>query len=343
MKQIRLILESERRVGRDPIAFLSQNTIADGQYVSLGYIVEQALSKDRRHVDQENDSELSKVIRDTKNRPFRADMKALQNSQSYQDALNGVKKTAKFDALNNVHILKFGRYSFQWMSTESQRDSYENKEVPKEWSIRARHGFLNPNTMAPGEYEEATKTASWRDKYGGNNVMPSYRSFNPQDKVSHVVSPDNRDFFINDEGDISFKTIFGPSSIHAYDFFYVRESNGKMIPLDREAYFFLASAFGKKRVKEAKEQIDEEEQEFLDEMAELTLEFTRCSFQWDRVLYIAGYESETGEPFVWINDEIIKETYSYLDNDDLQRLIAENIEIAKQEIEKLIQQNNVSR
>lgn len=44
MAKLKILFESERHIGNNPLDFLSINHIQNGQFVSLGYLMEEKLS-----------------------------------------------------------------------------------------------------------------------------------------------------------------------------------------------------------------------------------------------------------------------------------------------------------
>lgn len=269
---------------------------------------------------------------------------AMRNNDAYQKALSGEKKTGAFVFEAPVHILKFGRYNFQWRNNKSRQDYYKEKFLDREVELRRRFGF--------GADAEADPT-NWRNKkkigkdgkeipvYGGGGEMPRLKK--EPTTYNEPIGGANADFYrnVNNPENITFQQIISKNNIKGYQFFYVVEDpdthEGPLEPMDYSDYIFLSKAFSSVKVKEAGDDLLDEERDFIKELDALKSEYFYQSYNWDKILYfvfsIVKKDPATGkrvyEPCVWINDKIIKNTYGFIPDDDLKNLIDKNVNVSK--------------
>lgn len=341
---MKVLLESERHIGKNPLDFLQTNHIQNGQYVSIGYLEEETLSTKRRYINQDNDKKLEDIANKNGER-FNRDFQNVRKGIKYQRALNGETTTGDFE-LDPVHILKLGRYNFQWKNAEKKRDDYENKELPLQHAIRKHYGF----TSFESEYEfdeddwHLKKNKNGKSLYKGPSIYPEVE---PEDSENGLgwnpIGGEGADFFEHENThNISFRQVLNKSNMREYNFYYVREDDGILEPLDKAAYYVLKEEFKKQDIEKACDDLLDDERMFLEDMKEFGKRFLHRTFNWEKILYMVastvGVDSETGkkiyEPFLWINDEYLMETYPYINKECLEQLLQDSINKSKKNLEE---------
>ena len=81
---MKLLVESERKIGKNPFEFLSKNIIPSGSFVSIGYVNDHEISfgpKTRKKITPENDAELTRYIESLPESPFKTSLTNFQNSE----------------------------------------------------------------------------------------------------------------------------------------------------------------------------------------------------------------------------------------------------------------------
>lgn len=347
---VNVLFESKRRIGKNPLDFLRKNHIQNGQYVSLGYLMEEPLSTRTRYINVENDAKLAEYIEKFPNSKFSADFSAARQHEKYTDALNGKTKTGTFE-IGPVHIMKLGRYNFQWKNSDAKNLEYEQKELPLIHAVRSQAGFASfdaDNWFDENDWHVKKKPggAKYKNrevyKYGGPSIYPYVEPEDMHSGLGWMPIGDAADFYEHENThNISFRQVLHKSNMREYQLFYVQETDGVLEPFDQEAYYFLAEAF--KRPKEIQEVVDDlldEERQFIQNMEELSSRFDHKNFNWEKVLYFtgsfAGADVLTGkrkyEPFIWINDEVIKQTYPWLNPESLEDLLQKSIRISNKHL-----------
>ena len=344
---IKILFESEqRKIGRNPLDFLQTTHIQNGQFVSVGYLNEQKLSLKKRYVNAQNDAALNDIILKSGDTKFSRDWDRLRRNANYQDVLAGKSKreTVDFEFDSPIHIVKLGRYNFQWKNNESKNRHYETREIPMLHAIRKHYGFDNIPDI-----DDETNWRNKRDKngkllYGGSGVMPR---INASDENSGLgwkpIGGEGADFYQHENThNISFRQILRKSNMAQYQFYYIQESDGLFEPIDKDTYTFLSSAFSKEKIVDTCDDLLDEEKAFIQDMEEFAHVFEHKTFDWKKIMYLTGStvgaDSESGkkiyEPFIWINDEVLMETYPWMDDDDLARLIEESIRISQKDLKE---------
>jgi hypothetical protein len=86
--------------------------------------MEEPLSTRTRYINVENDAKLAEYIEKFPNSKFAADFSAARQHEKYTKALSGKSKTGTFE-IGPVHIMKLGRYNFQWKNSDAKNLEYE--------------------------------------------------------------------------------------------------------------------------------------------------------------------------------------------------------------------------
>ena len=156
---MKIIVESERHIGKNPFDFLSKNIIPDGSFVSIGYITDGDLPK-RCNITPKNDAELTNIINTLNDDLFKDFLIKFQNSKEYQDALIGKKRKTATLNFGDCHIIKISRTIVNWRNPEAfaRLQAIRGEAIG---DVRVKHGF--------GDYPEEYDEDDWRraPEYGG--------------------------------------------------------------------------------------------------------------------------------------------------------------------------------
>jgi hypothetical protein len=148
---MKVILESERSIGNNPFDFLAKNLIPDGSFVSIGYITDGKIKNGpntRCYITPKNDAELTKVIDELDDDLFKEYLIKFQNSDKYQKALLGKRKTAPLD-FGGCHIVKISRNIVNWKNPKALAKFYADR-AEAVGDLRVKYGFGD----YPEEYDE---------------------------------------------------------------------------------------------------------------------------------------------------------------------------------------------
>ena len=312
---MKIILESERHIGKNPFDFLSTKFIPNGWWVSIGYINDHEISwgpKTRKSNIKDNDLQLTQYIESLPEGKFKQALIDFQNSPKYQSALE-TGKTAPFNIEGDVHIIKIGRFRVNWRNP----DSFAKINAARndaEQRIRAKHGF--------GKDEDSYPEDDWRRKYNGVGTRPISQHHGKQGNPYKAIGNSGFYAHIDNPDKISLRQISNPKASDDPIWLFI-DADGNVEYLDYKLMAWLSYAYKGKRVKEEIKEISQEEQDFLNDLK--TIKYNpEMTMLLDNILYLTGTTIDSNkqkEPFTWLNDDRIKELYPYIKVDELNKII----------------------
>lgn len=331
-----------RHIGDNPLEFLATNHIQNGHFVSIGYLSDTKIALSRRYINADRDAELANKISEKPGTRFADDFTKARQGAKYQKALRGEAKTGEFE-IDPVHVLKMTRYNFQWKNAARLRQDYEEQELPLEHSIRKHHGFSNFDSENWFDEDDwhVKKNSKGGWKYGGPSVYPEVAAGTRNGLGWNPIGGGDADFFEHENThSISFRQVLSDKNIKSCELYYVSEADGVLNPFDKETFAFLKDTFGTPAVKNAVEDVLADEQAFIDDMETFSKKFNHFNWNWDHVLYFcgstAGRNAEGGieyEPFIWINDAVVAETFPYLDKSVIDDMIERSVTISQEDLD----------
>ena len=325
-------------VGKDIISFLKQNILPNNFFVSIGYLNDGALGygpKTRKKINIENDKRLSGYLsgKELQDSPrFKSRLQAFKDSEKYSQALAGQRNSAPMDIIGDVHIIKISRTVVRWMQNGRFLLKY-HEWGDEEQNIRLRHGFGRPET----EYPEN----DWRRKpeYKGLNA---YREKDPnRTHNKRYTQTFGRNGLFRDPNDpdkMAFRQFTDLSLVDKPEWYFIDE-DGTPEKLNNYVLKFLRTEYSEHKVKEAIQDIAEDEKAFLDDLQQL-LDRSKSEneFALENILYMTGTAiTELGEkqPFTWVNTTYLYRKYPWLDKDFVNSIVAKYVAFSKEDIDKL--------
>lgn len=330
MKNIKKIYESDRHIGDDPFEFLLnvKNIIPNGSFVSVGYLNDKIISSNedakfrwgpttKKPITPKNDAELTEYINKIPDSKFKEALINFQNSPKYQAALANGKK-APFNIDGDVHIIKISRFIFNWKNNEAFAKFY-GKRSDAVARVRALHGFGFPEDTYPED--------DWRlkPKYKGTGIRPVSGAKGNQGNPYKPL-PGNSGFYshIDEPGKISIRQIYNPKASKTSLWFFI-DADGNIVELERELIAWLMYAYKSSRVINKIDEIKEEEQAFLDDIAAIKdIDSSERTLILDDVIYITGTtvdEQGNKDPFTWDNNKMIMKRYKYINDAAIEHII----------------------
>ena len=328
-----------RRLGKDPLEFLVKNIIPNNLFVSIGYFHDSALGygpKTRKKVTKDNDATLTGYINGEEliNSPrFKKHLQAFVDSDKYKQVLTGERNSAPMDIPGDVHIIKISRTVIRWMQNKRFLSQY-GKWAREEQDIRARHGF----GKSPDEYSDT----DWHHKvdYRGIDIEPGKIDIEGKHRQRFNKSVGQSGLFTADDEPNRYAIRqFTDLSLAERPEWYFIDEDGEAERLNNNLLRFLNTAYSQHKVKEAIQEISEDEKAFLDDIQKLQDKSkSECLYYLENVLYITGTSltpEGDKEPFTWVNTDMIYKKYPWLDRKFLNSIIERYIEFSAADIEKL--------
>lgn len=331
-----------RHIGDNPLDFLASNHIQNGHFVSIGYLSDTKIALSRRYINAERDAALEDKIKEHPGTRFASDFTKARQGAKYQKALSGASKTGEFE-IDPVHVLKLTRYNFQWKNAARLRQDYEERELPLEQYIRKHHGFSNFDSENWFDEDDwhVKKNSKGGWKYGGPSIYPEVAAGNHSGLGWKPIGGGEADFFEHENThNISFRQVMSDKNIKSSELYYVSEADGELNPFDRETFAFLKDTFGSAAVKDAVEDVLDDERAFIEDMETFSKKFNHFNWNWDHVLYFcgstAGRNADGGleyEPFIWINDAVVAQQFPYIDKAVIDDMIERSVSISQADLD----------
>lgn len=320
---MKVIVESERHIGKDPFQFLSTNIIPNNSFVSIGYFNDHEISfgpRTRKWNIKNNDERLTAYIESLPESSFKDALINFQNSPKYIAAMES-GKSAPFNIEGDVHIIKISRYIVNWKSNTALAKFYSDRS-DEEKKVRLKHGF--------GNDEDSYAENDWRRKYGtGINGLNKARGKQGNAYVSSMKDNGLGDsgFYSNPDNPskLSIRQVANPKASQAKPIWLFVDADKKVTYLDKDLMAWLTYAYKQNKVKEEVQEISQEEKEFLTDLQSIkNYDKNEMTLLLDNILYITGTSvTPNGEkdPFIWLNDDIISQTYPYIDKKELNNIV----------------------
>ena len=327
---MKIIVESERHIGKNPFDFLAKNIIPDGSFVSIGYVNDHEINTGARgqfYITPKNDAELTNIINTIKDNIFKESLIEFQQSAKYQQALMGKRKTAPFD-LNGSHLVKISRHIVNWKNPKAFAKFYATR-AEAIGDTRVKHGF--------GDYPEEYDEDDWRNapEHGGTG---RYERSNAKGRQGLPFDPVwDTGFYIypgatKDDPD-SFDKVYlrqiynrnATKNASMENVWIFVDTEGNYTLLNRQALEWFATAFKRPEIKKVVREIQQEEKDFLKDLSNIkNYDVTECKLILDNILYLTGTtvdDQKNKEPFTWLNDDIIADNFPYLPHDKWEELM----------------------
>lgn len=330
---MRVIVESERHIGKDPFQFLSTNIIPNGSFVSIGYFNDHEISfgpRTRKYNIKNNDEKLTEYIDNLPDGKFKDALVNFQNSPKYIAAMES-GKSAPFNIEGDVHIIKISRFIVNWKNNSAFASFYGNRR-DAEQAVRVKHGF--------GNDEDSYAEDDWRHKYKGVGSMPlsgaKGKQGNPYRSMADSGLGDSG-FYSHAENPskISIRQVGNPKASMAKPIWLFVDADGKVSYLDNGLMAWLQYAYKQNKVKEEIQEISQEEKDFLADLQAIkNYDKKEITLLLDNILYMTGTSVTSDgkkDPFIWLNDDIIKQTYPYIDETELNKIIDKCVKKSKRE------------
>lgn len=326
---MKILLESERHIGKNPFDFLYRNIIPNGSFVSIGYFNDHVISfgpRSRKNITTDNDAALQRHIASLPDGSFKRELEKFRTSKKYQDALaNG--GTAPLDLEGDCHIVKIGRYIVNWKNPKAFSAFYA-KQGDARAALRTKYGFGGPDDTYP--------EGDWRQRYAGTTRREQIDPANINRGNVYRDNIGDSGFYgnLNDPNSVSIRQFSNPKLNKTPEWFFV-DASGNMEYLSSELMNHLAYNYSKAKVKEAIEYLTQEEEQFVKELDALkSTELEERTMLLNNIIYLTGTtvnEKGEKEPFTWLNDEIIMEKYPFMKKEDLDGIIKKCVKISKKE------------
>ena len=315
---MKIIVESERHIGKNPFDFLGKNIIPDGSFVSIGYVTDGEIPNGPRtkcKITPQNDAELTNIINGLDDNLFKESLIKFQNSKAYQDALIGNKRsTAPLD-FEGCHIVKISRTIVNWRNPESfaRLQAQRGEEIG---NVRVKHGF--------GDYEEEYDEDDWRraPEYNGTGRLERSRAkgrqglpFTPMMNTPIYSYPGaiKKD---KQEPDALYLRQYRNEGASSPSIWLFVDQNQNYFLLNKDVMNWLAKAFKKPEINQVAREISQEEKDFLKELHSIKyFDLNEEKFILEKILYLTGTtvdDNKNKEPFIWLNDDIIEENFPFL-------------------------------
>ena len=98
---------------------------------------------------------------------------------------------------------------------------------------------------------------------------------------------------------------------------------------------WLQYAYKQNKVKDEIQEISQEEKDFLADLQAIkNYDKKEITLLLDNILYMTGTSVTSDgkkDPFIWLNDDIIKQTYPYIDETELNKIIDKCVKKSKRE------------
>lgn len=328
---MQLILESERHIGNNPFDFLATNIIPNGSFVSIGYVNDHEISwgpRTRKNINATNDAKLTEYISKLSEGKFKNALISFQQSPKYQAALAS-GKTAPFNIEGDVHIIKIGRFTVNWKSSEALAKFYGDRNDATA-KIRAKHGFGNEET----DYAED----DWRQRYGGTGIRPVSKHKGLQGNPYKPIGNSGFYSHIDEPNKVSIRQIGNPRASKASLWLFI-DADGEVSYLDNEMMAWLTYAYKGSKAKDEVKEITQEEQEFLNDLTSIKdYDKQEMTMLLDNILYLTGTTVDANknkEPFTWLNDEKISELYPYINRKELDSIIRKCVKVSNKETQEM--------
>lgn len=371
---MKILFESTtaRTYTNDPLKFFGVNTIPNGSFISVGYLIPpvdaptgnksadifQGGSRSRKYNIPANDDILVSYIEKYAGTAFAEKMEEIRQSPKYQAALESGdnNKIVPFD-LGNCRFIKIGRYNINWRNEELNAKDW-GKRTNKVWDLRKKYGF--------GKDESDYPENDWRrkPKYSGTGIMPKLgrqiadddeefkTEFLDADEVSNRNA--NAKWSTPNQGIASYQpTGYGLYAHHdsgrlairqqvaqvrpgASRWYFVDEE-GDMTEISRECANWLCNAY--KQTKEV-EAMEAEEKAYVNELNALE-ELDNAQIKQlilDRIIYMVGSTKNANgerEPIAYVNDKSLYSEYPYLNPEVMNGIISQWVKVSTKDVMEL--------
>jgi hypothetical protein len=313
---MKIIVESERHIGKNPFDFLSKNIIPDGSFVSIGYITDSEMPS-RCKITPRSDAELTKIINSIDDNLFKSLLIKFQNSKKYQDALIGYKRsTAPLD-FEGCHIVKISRTIVNWRNPKSfaKLQATRGEAIG---DVRVKHGF--------GDYPEEYDEDDWRrsPEYGGTGRWEISKAtgrqglpFTPLMNTPIYSYPGAIKKGKQENDELYLRQYRNEGASHDSIWLFI-DQNQNYFLLNRKIMNWFRNIFKSSDIDEVIREISQEEKEFLKDLHSIKyFDLHEEKMNLKKVLYLTGTTvTPDGEkdPFIWLNDDIIVDTFPYLNH-----------------------------
>ena len=161
-----------------PIDLFTNYKFNNSQYDNIGYIKDEItlstgkspMVKKVINITPETDAQLTEYINNINIPSIKSRLIDFQNSDAYQNILNGIDTKAAEIDLTGSRVIVVERFNFQWKDQKHFAKYYQDRN-DKELRIRQKYGFSDgfdrDEEMSDPEY-----VGTWRDEYQGGNILP---------------------------------------------------------------------------------------------------------------------------------------------------------------------------
>ncbi len=319
---MKIIVESERHIGKNPFDFLSKNIIPDGSFVSIGYITDSEMPS-RCKITPRSDAELTKIINSIDDNLFRSLLIKFQNSQKYKDALIGYKRTTAPLDFEGCHIVKISRTIVNWRNPKAFAKLYA-KRGEAIGDVRVKYGFGDyPEEYDENDWRRAPEhngTGRWElSKAKGRQGLPYTPIMNTPIYIYPGGITKDKDGNEKQENDELYLRQFRNEGASQDSIWLFIDQDQNYFPLNRKIMNWFKNIFKSTDIDKVTREISQEEKEFLKELHSIKYYgLNEETMQLKKVLYLTGTTvTPEGEkdPFIWLNDDIISNTFPYLNQE----------------------------
>ena len=370
-----------REITYNPFDLFFNRKIVNGQFVTVGY-VKDAVEESPKCTGQksnipDNDEEFRNYLKQYADTLWAEDFSNIIDSASYQAALNGSKKTAKFEIAG--HIIRIQRFTYQWRDPKNFGKAFD-REAEEIMQARSNAGF-GEGTKVDGydnDPDDFYDDEDWRRKpeYMGTGVrqrglkrkassgyrfatsapgLYSYSGTDPEkyDRMAIRNMLDPR----QNSNDPAAKKKSGYKSVY-----YYVAPDGTMEEMPKDFINFLR--YNYKATRNAKptpaQEMAEDEKEFNEIINAIQQKYADkqqpTDLLFDQILYITaspiGWNQKArengvatkGTPMAFINNRVIYQTYPFLKAKNLEPVIGEfctSIDVSK--IERVTEKRNIRK
>jgi hypothetical protein len=336
---MKMILESERHIGKNPFDFLTKNVIPNGSFVSIGYVNDHVIGpqesadfrwgpRTQKKITAENDAKLTEYISKLPECGFKTALINFQKSAKYQTAL-ATGKTAPFNIDGEVHVIMIGRHTFNWRDNKAFA-KFNKARNDAEIQVRSKHGFGKP--------EDEYAADDWRWNYRGVGLYPISKHKGNQGNPYKDPIFGNSGFYahLEDPNKIAIRQVANPRASKKPIWLFI-DADKKVTYLDNEVMAYLTYLYKKEKVKKEVREITQEEKDFVAELESIKDFHTKeKTMPIDNILYFTGTTVDAQkqkEPFTWLNDDKIAELYPYIDRTELDSIIRKCVKISNDEMQ----------
>lgn len=352
-----------REITYNPFDLFFSRKIVPGQFVTVGYVkdsnVESPKILGQKNNIADNDDELQEYLDEYANTLWAQDFAGITMDSGYQAALNGTKKTAKFEI--DGEIIRVQRFTYQWRDPRNFGKAFD-KEAEEMLQARAKYGFgqgFADEELGIEDPDEWYDEDDWRrkPKYMGTglrqrglkkNGSSGYRFSTPApglyaysgtdpDKMHNMAIRNMLDPRQNSGSPEEMKKS-GYKSVY-----YYVAPNGTMEEMPDDFVNFVRYAYkGVRNTKAAQaEEMGAEEKEFNELISAIQKKYAEkqqpTDLLFDQILYITASPIEwnekawkkvdgkrvqtPGKPMVFVNNRALYKTFPFLKAREMNKVI----------------------